>query len=162
MVFPRTDRDLAIRAVANKLHPPRDGIPPRKDEKTETRNDLNCSCSSRPAQPFSAQHNKIPWDILMVEKSSDTVAAWRLANLTFTSAEYLRSNPQGGNSLEGRLSVGRAAHAWRHILTCITCGGVTRRADSRWKRRKREGCSAVSGANRVCPKNRRFSDHRNS
>lgn len=91
----------------------------------------------------------------MAGKSSD-IADWRPANLTFTSAEYLRSNPQGGNSLEGRLSgyprssdgsFFHVSHV-RHAVTDDSDGGEKRR---RGKGERRQWW------NRVCPeKNRRF------
>jgi len=123
-------------AVSDKLHPPRDGIPlPRR-----RRGRPGAQWSKLP----STVKRDIPWDILMAGKSSDTVRLAGVANLTFTPAEYLRSNPQGGNSLEERLSgrlllttSTRNSLSLSHVLHVY---GVTRRVSTcsvREKKRKR-------------------------
>lgn len=83
LFLPRTDRDSACLSstVCDKLHTPRDGIPAKR-------------WGYWNAQwfkfPFSSTAKwDIPWD-MMRGKSSD-IADHRLTNLTFTSAQYLRS-----------------------------------------------------------------------
>jgi len=110
-LFPRTNHDSLT--ISNKSHTPRDGISAKRwDEKID-----RAQWSKLP--PSSTTKWDIPWDIIMASKLSD-IANRRLTNLTFTSAEYLRSSPQNGNSLEGWYR-GTSFTGHRHTTICHTC-----------------------------------------